>query len=337
MFYRVDCLRDCVDVALKTLQNVITAPVFKPWELADIQPRLALDLATLKAQPNAWVYDLLHHAAFRDTLGRSLYAPEHSIGKYSPEQLLHYMKTYYSSGRMALVGIGVNHDDFVEMAQHWMPFASAPLAADKAKYCGGEVRVNTGGDLTYAALAVEGPSLAGKDLLHAAVLQNILGMGPTIKYSLGTSTSRLGQAVAQATTQPFAISCINANYTDNGLFGFYAITQPDEMEKVLRAAYNQFVAITKKGLEEHEVAVAKKQLKAQIGMYLETYESQLQDLGEQALGSDQILSTEDLFKFVDAINTSDVTDVAKKLVSGKPSMAAVGNTARTPYLDQLLQ
>ena len=28
------------------------------------------------------------------------------------------------------------------------------------------------------------------------------------------------------------VSCINANYTDGGLFGFYAITQPEDTDKV---------------------------------------------------------------------------------------------------------
>ena len=36
----------------------------------------------------------------------------------------------------------------------------------------------------------------------------------------------------------------------------------------------------------------------------------LYDLGEQALGSEEILTTADLFKYVDSINTSDVTAVS---------------------------
>eukprot|EP00916_Digyalum_oweni_P017939 GHVL01029766.1.p1 GENE.GHVL01029766.1~~GHVL01029766.1.p1 ORF type:complete len:456 (-),score=47.43 GHVL01029766.1:467-1834(-) len=337
MFYKVDCLRDNLDLVTNTLVQATTAPAFRPWELSEVQDYLRLDLATLKAQPNVWTYDLLHQAAFRDTLGRSLYAPDFMLGKYSTEQLLHFMKTYFSTGRLALVGVGVDHDDLLAQAKQFTPFASAAIANDKAKYSGGEIRVDNGGDLTYAAVAVEGPSLAGKDLLHAAVLQNVMGMGPSIKYSQGSGTSRLVQAVTKATTQPFAVSCINANYTDNGLFGFFAVSQAREIEKVLRAAFNQFVSITKSGVEEKDVARAKQQLKAQISMYRECGDALLHDLGEQALGSEEILTTADLFKYVDSINTSDVSSVAKKLVNGKPSMAAVGNLSRTPYLDSLIQ
>ena len=83
------------------------------------------------------VYDLLHQAAFRDTLGRSLYAPEYMIGKYSPEQLLHFMKTYISTNRIALVGVGVDHDELLTRAKSLTPFAAAEIANDKAKYHGG--------------------------------------------------------------------------------------------------------------------------------------------------------------------------------------------------------
>jgi len=231
------------------------------------------------------------------------------------------------------VGVGVDHGDLVAQAKQFAPFASAAVASDKAKYSGGEIRVDTGGDLTYAAVAMEGPSLAGKDLLHAAVLQNIMGMGPSIKYSSGAASSLLTQAAAQASSQPFAVSCINANYTDGGLFGFFAIAQPREIEKVLRAAYNQFANLSKSGVDEKAVARAKQQLKAQIGMYRESSEALLHDLGEQALGSEEVLTTADLIKYVDSINTSDVSNMAKKLAAGKLSMSAVGNLSATPYVD----
>ena len=83
------------------------------------------------------VFDLLHKAAFRDTLGRSLYAPEYMVGKYSTEQLLHFMKAYFSTNRLAVVGVGVDHDQLLAHAKHLVPFAAANIANDKAKYSGG--------------------------------------------------------------------------------------------------------------------------------------------------------------------------------------------------------
>ena len=52
-------------------------------------------------------------------------------------------------------------------------------------------------------------------------------------------------------------------------------------------------------------------------MYRECSDALLQDLGEQALGSEEVLSTADLFKYVDSINTSDVANVSLQQVLGQ--------------------
>ena len=99
--------------------------------------------ASMKFQRNSntyfveGVFDLLHQAAFRDTLGRSLYAPEYMLGKYTTEQLMHYIKNNYTTGRLALVGIGVDHDQLVAQAKQISPFSGAGIPENKAKYTGG--------------------------------------------------------------------------------------------------------------------------------------------------------------------------------------------------------
>ncbi|XP_046581871.1 cytochrome b-c1 complex subunit 2, mitochondrial-like [Haliotis rubra] len=335
MSYSSDCTRDNVDEVVDFLRDVTTSPSFKPWELADLQSRLDLDLAILDAQPQVKLFELLHQAAFRNTLGRSVYAPEFMVGKYSPEQLLHYIKNYYTGERMALIGAGVDHDVLVNLAKKFTPFSSAGAASEPARYYGGgELRVANSNPLTYAAVAVEGPSLAAKELLPVGVLQNIMGIGPYVKYSPNTTVSKLGQAVSGACSQPFAVSCINANYTDGGLFGFSAVAQPNEIGQVLRAAFNQFASVTK-GVTDQEVARAKIQLKANVLMAVESQAGVMVDLAEQALGHQQIIPVEEVARMIDSITTADVVNVAKRMINGKPSMAAVGDLSGTPYLDEL--
>ncbi|XP_046361721.2 cytochrome b-c1 complex subunit 2, mitochondrial-like isoform X2 [Haliotis rufescens] len=335
MSYSSDCTRDNVDEVVELLREVTTGPSYKPWELSDLQSKLDLDLAILETQPQVRLFELLHQAAFRNTLGRSVYAPQFMVGKYSPEQLLHYVKNYFTGERMALVGAGVDHDVLVNLAKKFTPFSSAGAASELAQYHGGgEIRVANDGPLTYAAVAVEGPSLAAKELLPVGVLQNIMGTGPFIKYSPNTTVSKLGQAVSGACSQPFAVTCLNANYTDGGLFGFSAVAQPDEIGQVLRAAFNQFASVTK-GVTDQEVARAKNQLKATVLMANESQAGVMADLGEQALGHQQIIPVEEVTRMIDAITTADVVNVAKRMINGKPSMAAVGNLSGTPYLDEL--
>merc|ERR1712178_496717 len=56
--------------------------------------------------------------------------------------------------------------------------------------------------LVHAAVATQGVSLGSSDLIAAAVLQNLMGTGPRIKYSANAS-AKVPQAAAQATSDPF--------------------------------------------------------------------------------------------------------------------------------------
>ncbi|KAK3777520.1 hypothetical protein RRG08_044810 [Elysia crispata] len=338
IFYKSNVTRNCVGTMVEILQELTTKQVFKPWEVSDLQTSpdaLPLDLAVFKTQPFVHCVELLHCAAFRDTLGRSLYAPDHMVGKYNPAQLGQYVKTFFSTGRLALVGVGICHEELEELASNFEPYGSAGVPAEKAVYHSGELRHNTGGDLAYIGVAFGGPSQADKDLLPAEVLKHILGVGPHIKYSLGTATSQLAKAVSQSTDHPFAVSCLTANYSDGGLFGFTAVAPVSQVEKVVRSAGNQFKTTLNKGVSDADVSRAKTQLKAEMCMQFENPDVLLNWLGEQTLHSDQILTPDEIYKLVDNVTTTDVNAVAKKIASSKPSMAATGNTGNVPYLDRI--
>ncbi len=56
----------------------------------------------------------------------------------------------------------------------------------------------------------------------------------------------------------------------------------------------------------------------------------------QAMITGRLTSTDDVCAEIDRVTLSDVQDVAKRVINGKASMAAVGDLAHTPFLDQIL-
>ncbi|XP_064626076.1 cytochrome b-c1 complex subunit 2, mitochondrial-like [Lineus longissimus] len=336
MIYTTECSRDHVDTAAEYLSYVSCNVGLKPWELKDMQPRLNVDLAVLAEQPESHLIELLHESAFRDTLGRSLYAPEFMVGHYDVDQIADYVNNHYTAGRMALVGIGIEHDDLLHYAKHFNPTSGPGVPTAPAKFSGGNKRVETGGPVTLAAIATEAPSLNSKDLLALGVVQHLMGTGPYVKYSSGASSNKIVAAASQATNSPFAASCFSASYSDSGLFGFTVAGQPQDMDKVLKAAVKQFGQITKGNIDEKDIVRAKQQLKSALAMSLESSDVCLQDLALQAINLGEVQSLEALSKAIDAVSANDVLTVAKKVITGKPTMAAIGSLSNTPYLDQLL-
>ncbi len=71
--------------------------------------------------------EALHSGAYRDTLGNSLYMPEHKIGSHSPDMMSQFMSNYYKPSNMAICATGVDHDEFVfQVQQKWGFTKDAP-------------------------------------------------------------------------------------------------------------------------------------------------------------------------------------------------------------------
>lgn len=333
--YGIECTRNNLDGVLPLLQEAATSPVFHPWEVADMQERLHLDLALLAENPGQGMMESLHKAAYRDTLGQSIFCPEHMVGHYSNDMLSAHVNANLASNRMVVVGTGVDHAELVSYASQLTAPTATAEAVKAAKYYGGEARVSTLSPLVYAAVVSEGAALGTRDSLVLGVLQNIMGTGPSVKYGTGAAGSRLIQAAGGATSQPFALSGININYTDSGLFGFSVVAQASEVGKVLKAAASQMKTNLAQGnIDDQEVLRAKNQLKAAISMLSESSSDTLEDLGLQA-SSGGVIAAEQLCQTIDGITGADVLTVAQKVMSGKPSMAASGDLSSTPYLDEL--
>lgn len=118
--------------------------------------------------------DLLHNAAFRTGLGNSLFIPKSQIGKISSETLQHYVASNFLSGRAAVVGYGVGHQELTQYAQA-LNMESGEGCKTASPYKGGELRSNKGGDMAFVTIAGEGAGLNNpKEALAFAVLQRQL-------------------------------------------------------------------------------------------------------------------------------------------------------------------
>uniref|UniRef100_F6QWF3 Ubiquinol-cytochrome c reductase core protein II n=1 Tax=Macaca mulatta TaxID=9544 RepID=F6QWF3_MACMU len=205
MAYTVECQRGDVDILMEFLLNVTTAPEFRRWEVADLQPQLKIDKAVAFQNPQTHVIENLHAAAYRNALANPLYCPDYRIGKVTSEELHYFVQNHFTSARMALIGLGVSHPVLKQVAEQFLNMRGGfGLSGVKAKYRGGEIREQNGDSLVHAALVAESAVAGSAEANAFSVLQHVLGAGPHVKRGSNT-TSHLHQAVAKATQQPFDI------------------------------------------------------------------------------------------------------------------------------------
>ncbi|KAF3704599.1 Cytochrome b-c1 complex subunit 2 [Channa argus] len=335
MIYTVDCLRDDIDTVMEYLINVTTAPEFRPWEVSELTDRVKIDKALAAQSAQIAVVEGLHEAAYKNALCNSLYCPDHMVGSIHSENLHQFVQNNFTSARMALVGLGVDHSVLKQVGEQFLNIRSgAGTTGAKAQYRGGEIRLPSSSSLVHSAVVSQSAAAGTNEAVAFGVLQHLLGAGPHVKRG-SSASSKLVQGVAKATADPFDVSAFNTSYSDSGLFGVYTISQAAAAGDVIKAALAQVKAVADGGVTAADLTRAKAQLKGQILMSLETSEGLLEAMGTQALAEGAYHTPEEISKNIENVSLTDVANAAKKFVSGKKTMASNGNLIKTPFVDEV--
>uniref|UniRef100_A0A672NLN8 Cytochrome b-c1 complex subunit 2, mitochondrial-like n=1 Tax=Sinocyclocheilus grahami TaxID=75366 RepID=A0A672NLN8_SINGR len=323
------------DTVMEYLINVTTAPEFRPWEVSDLTARVKLDKELAKQTPQIGVIEILHAAAYKNALSNSLYCPDYMLGQITTEQMHTFVQNNFTSARMALVGLGVDHAVLKQVGEQFLNIRSGTgTVGSEAVYRGGELRHQSGGGLVHAVVASEGASATSAEATAFSILQHVLGAGPHVKRGSNT-TSKLSQAISKVTAQPFDASAFNANYTDSGLFGVYTICQANAAKDVIKAAIVQVNDIAQGNLAAADLSRAKNQLTAEYLMSIESSEGLMEAIGSQVLAEGAYHSPEAVTQKISAVSSADVVNVAKKFMSGKKTMASSGHLVNTPFVDEV--
>ena len=144
--------------------------------------------------------------------------------------------------------------------------------------------------------------------------------GNPVKYGSGA-----GSKLSQAVLGNGAVSALNINYSDAGLFCFTAAAPAGAAGKVVSAAAK---ALRSAKIDEAQLTRAKKQLKADILMAQESTSQLLEELSSVNRGVD-------LLEAINKVSLADVNAAAAHLASAKLAVAAVGNLANVPFADEL--
>uniref|UniRef100_A0A669EBL9 Ubiquinol-cytochrome c reductase core protein 2b n=1 Tax=Oreochromis niloticus TaxID=8128 RepID=A0A669EBL9_ORENI len=322
-------------VLMEYLINVTTAPEFRPWEVSDLTPKVKVDKAQAAQSAQIGVVEGLHEAAYKNALCNSLYCPDHMINNIHSEHLHQFVQNNFTSARMALVGLGVDHTVLKQVGEQFLNIRSgAGTTGAKAQYRGGEIRLPSTSSLVHSAVVSQSAAAGTSEALAFSVLQHLLGAGPHVKRGAGVA-SKLVQGVSKATADPFDVTAFNTSYSDSGLFGVYTISQAAAAGDVIKAALAQVKAVADGGVTAADLTRAKAQLKCHYLMSLETSEGLLEAMGSQALTDASYQSPEEISKKIDNISLTDVANAAKTFVSGKKTMASSGNLVKTPFVDEI--
>lgn len=327
------------------LAEVVKDSRFARHELEELVfKHVKYDQDLLAANHSAQAWESVHSVAFHRGLGNPLAPPPSvSVGNYvDVEAIAEFAKGAYAKPSIAIVASGSNSSADVSkwVGQFFSDVSAtgasgpfAPVAAQQSQYFGGEERVsNTSGN--SIVIGFPGSSAFGTSGYKPefSVLAALLGGESSIKWAPGSSV--LAQA-AQA-VPGVKISTQNVTYTDAGLLyitvaGKSGKSVGEAAQKVVEAV--QKVAAGEVSAEEVKKASALARFRAlESGQNLTT--------GMELTGSALIHGTApfqiaQIGQSIQQVTEQQVKAAAKSLLSGKASVATVGDLSSLPYASDL--
>jgi predicted Zn-dependent peptidase len=176
-------------------------------------------------------------------------------------------------------------------------------------------------------LGFPGVSARDPDYWNVQVLATLLG---------GGMSSRLFQEIREKRGLAYSISAHASSYMDGGIFDVYTGTGEAEMAELVPALIAELRG-TFVPPGEAEIRRAKAQMKAGLLMSLESTNARMDALGANLLVYGRDVPPEEVARHVEAVTGEDLARVARRILAGKPTLAAMGPLAKLDPLAKIAE
>jgi predicted Zn-dependent peptidase len=316
--YYARVLAEDVPLALDIIADILQYSTFDEVELARERAVVLQEIGQAEDTPDDIIFDRLQATAYPDqALGRPVLGTTEIVGSMSRLAIRDYMRRNYGAESLVLAAAGrVDHDRLVELASAAfvdLP-RTGPALAEPARYVGGDFREARELEQLHLVFGFPGVGYVDPDYYASTVLSTLLG---------GGMSSRLFQEIREKRGLVYSIYSFASSYVDGGMFGIYAGTGAGEAREIVPLICDEVVKVAD-DVEEEEVARARAQLKAGILMGRESSSSRSEQLAQQLLIYGRPLSLEEIVARVEAVDAAQVARVARRLVAGPLTLAALG-------------
>jgi len=329
--YFARVLKDDTRLAADILSDILQNALFDEKELAREQQVIVQEIGASHDDPDDQVFDLFQNAAFPEqAIGRTILGTTESVRGFDADAIRTYMDRNYVGDRMLIAAAGnVDHDQLVDVASNRFKSLKANGAAepDKARYVGGEKRVQTDHEQAHIVLGLEGRPYNSDGFYASQILSRILG---------GGMSSRLFQEVRERRGLCYSVFSFNWSFADSGIFGVAAATGENEVQElvpvILEELHNATETIT-----EEEVIKVRNQIRAGLLMSLESPSARAGQLARQQILWGREIPLQETVDRINRVSVDRVKKIAGEILSAaNPVVASIGPVSKMPDYDTIV-
>jgi predicted Zn-dependent peptidase len=331
--YYIHILKDHTDLALDVIADMLQNPTFPEDELERERAVILQEIHMYDDTPDDVVFEKAQMAAYPDqALGASGLGTIEIVQNLKQADLKAYIQNRYTADRIVISAAGaVDHDEFV--AKVAALFTHMPIANISGKIPG-----------LVAARYQPAPSLIEKETEQAHLVIGFQGLAhQDPRYSAmrvlsgvlgGGTSSRLWQEVREKRGLVYSIHSFRDSYADDGQFGIYAGSSPENLPVMVPIILDEIVKI-QSGITNQELARAKTQIISGARMGREKVMSRVDQQGRHMLTYGAPFQIQELMESVSAVTCENVAELARTVFATPLLVSAVGQLNQLMPVDEM--
>ena len=316
--YYATFLQPHLSRAIQLLLDIVLHSTFPQAEI-DREVEVVIDeIESYNDQPSELIYDEFESDMFPShPLGRNILGKADCLRTLRSADVMSFYQRMYRPERMVLFVYGnVPAERVVRLAEKCLetsvcgPSSSFPKERKAPlPMCPNPSLVRTKKDTHLSHVLMGASSFGVRDprYLSLYILNNILG-GPGMN-------SRLNLSLREKHGLVYTVESSMMNYTDAGLWSVYFGCDAEDVSKCHRLVLRELRRLTSTPLSSHALDAARKQLKGQISISQDNFESFAIGMAKRYLHYGTTLSIPELFSKLDALTPEDLWHTSQAVLS----------------------
>lgn len=310
--YYAKFLDQHLEKGMEILSDLVNNASFANVDIEKEKKVILEEISDIDDSPSDLVHDLFASTVFYNhPLGFPILGDRKTVNNMNRPKILRYVNRHYRSNKMVIAACGnLSHDRLVELTKKYFENLS-PLSSRNGRSAPvirpvlrSFYRKTAQTHICLGIRALEFNHVYRPALL---ILNSILG---------GGMSSRFFQHLREDLSLVYTVFSYVDFFDDVGLFGIYLGTVKKNVKSALDAIKSEISIITSDKLSESNLQNAKEQLKGGLVLGLENTSNRMNRLAKHEFLAERHISIDETIAGIDAVKSSEVTEVARILFEG---------------------
>ena len=318
-FY-IKVLDEYLEKGVDLLSDIFVHSTFPEDELEKEKKIIKEEIKMVEDTPDDFIHDLFNQTIWgHEGLGQSILGRRDTVASFTREDVIRHISKYYGTKDIIISCAGkFQPAKLLEMLGERfgaLRRGSEPRKGPAPEFRS-DIKVYTK-DISEAHICIGVPSVSqtSEDRYALFVLNTLLG---------GGVSSRLFQEIRENRGLAYSVYSYTSMYIDTGLWGVYAGVSKKRIREVAELIIHEMLTL-KDTLSEDELDKAKRHLKGNMILGLESTNSRMNNIARQEISFKRYISPDEISKAVDMVSLKQITEMSERLLTKKSlSLTAYG-------------